>query len=197
MIPVPESICALPSVSSVILKDNWYYGLPFWFYVLTFFLIMWLLKNINELLMQCVHWLKMKCACYSGSLHKVFIVLFLKILFGNLLKKSESFGTIHLVIDRSLLLHLWLKKLKLFYFSYKYKHINLQLFVFKLCFCWSSILCLETRLCELQNKWSPNSSDSFFFIVDLALVPGVWFEVTVAAKSFPFHQSLFLGQLNQ
>lgn len=77
-------------------------------------------------------------------------------------KKSESFGTVHFVIDRSLLLHLWLKKLKFFYLSYKYKHIKLQLFVFKLCFCWSSILCLETRLHELQNKWSPNSSDSFF-----------------------------------
>lgn len=66
------------------------------------------------------------------------------------------------MIDRSLLLHLWLKKLKFFYVSYKYKHLKLQLFVFKLCFCWSSILCLETRLHELQNKWSPNSSDSFF-----------------------------------
>lgn len=60
----------------------------------------------------------------------------------------------------------------------------------KLCFYLSCILRLETRLHEFQNKWSPNSN-GFFFIVDLALVPGVWFEVIVAAKRFSFHQPLF------
>lgn len=107
------------------------------------FLMVWLLGNINELLLQCVHWAKRKCVRFPEWLHEVFIVLFLKTLFRDLVKNLSLLA----------LFVLWLIALPILQVYTSYTEI--------FCFYLNCMLCLETSLHELQNKWSPNPNGFF------------------------------------
>lgn len=151
------------------------------------FLMVWLLENINELLLQCVHWAKRKCACFPELLHKAFIVPFLKILFRDLVKNLNLLALFILWLIALYAATVRPKKWKFIYLTYKYKHLK---FVFKLRFYLSCILCLETRLHELRTNETQIPMDLFFHsCLSFDSRSMIW--GYSCYQKFPFHQPLF------